>query len=298
MQPASSSPATGPDAAPAAPRSGTLEGVLWMAAALLLGTAVDVFVRVLGTGVPTLQILFLRCAFSPLILLPAILWRGPRAIRPRRPLFHALRAVLFLSALAGVYWTLPRMPYAAYTTLLQTEPLFISALAVLILGERVTLRRAGAAVLGFAGVLVVFRPDFQASYGTPAAVALATSLVMALVAVVVKRMSASETPLSNLFWFAVIGAAITAPAAVLQWQPLDGVQLALIVAIALGATLCHGCIFRAFQAADASAVAPVGYLGLPVGLLAAIVVFGETPGLSLWLGGAIILAACAWVARG
>jgi drug/metabolite transporter (DMT)-like permease len=116
--------------------------------------------------------------------------------------------------------------------------------------------------------------------------------------VVVKRMAASETPLSNLFWFAVIGAAVTLPPAFVDWRPLGGQQMALIGAVALGATLCHGCIFRAFQAADASTVAPVGYLGLPIGLGAAILVFGEEPGPSLWLGGAIILAACIWVARG
>jgi drug/metabolite transporter (DMT)-like permease len=111
-------------------------------------------------------------------------------------------------------------------------------------------------------------------------------------------MSASETPLSNLFWFAVIGAAVTCPLALADWKPLSHVELAMILAITLGATACHGCIFKAFQAADASAVAPVGYLGLPIGLAAAILVFGEAPGPSVWLGGAIILAACAWVARG
>jgi drug/metabolite transporter (DMT)-like permease len=283
---------------PAGRRSRTLEGMLWMAAALLLGTAVDVLIRIVGTGVPTVVTLFLRCALSPLILLPAIVWLGPGSIRARRPLFHAMRAVLFLSALGGVYWTLPRMPYAAYTTLLQTEPLFVSALAVVILGERLTWRRFGAAILGFIGVMVVFRPDFAASFGLPAAVALASSLMMALAAVVVKRMSASETSLSNLFWFAVIGALVMLPEAARQWQPLSAAEFAMIAAIALGATLCHGCIFRAFQAADASAVAPVGYLGLPIGLSAAILLFGEAPGPSLWLGGAIILAACIWVARG
>ena len=268
-----------------------------MTLALLLGTGVDVIIRVIGTGVPTVQILFLRCALSPLILLPAILWSGWRSVRPKRPLFHGLRAILFLGALGGMYWTLPRMPYAAYSTLIQTEPLFISALAVLILRERMTWQRIGAALLGFAGVLVVFRPDFAESFGLPAAVALATSLAMGFVAVLVKRMSASETPLSNLFWFAIVGAVLGAPAALASWQPLELWQSALLGAIALGATICHGCIFRAFQAADATVVAPVGYLGLPIGLLTAIVVFGESPPPSLWLGAVVILGACVWVAR-
>jgi S-adenosylmethionine uptake transporter len=275
----------------------SLEGMLWMTAALLLGIAVDVAVRWLGRQVPTVQVLFLRCALSPLLMLPAILWLGPASLRPRRPLFHALRAVLFLIALAGMYWALPRMPYAAYTTLIQTEPLFIAALAVAILGERLTWPRAGASLLGFAGVLTVFRPDFASSFGPPAAVALLAALLFALTAVVVKRMSASEPPLANLFWFALIGAVLTMPWAVVEWRPLTPREMALIGFIALGATLCHGCVFRAFQAADAMVLAPVGYLSLPLGLMVAIVLFGESPASSLWLGAAVILAACVWVAR-
>ncbi len=281
----------------AQPPSRNLEGVLWMTLALVLATAVDVTVRLLGTRVPTVEVLFLRCALSPLLLLPAVLWYGWPSVRPRRPLFHALRAILFLSGLGGMYWTLPRMPYAAYTTFLQTEPLFVSILAVLILGERLSWQRAGASILGFAGVLMVFQPDFAAAFGVPAAMALATALVMGLVGVVVKRMSDSETTLGNLFWFGLIGAALTLPWAIAAWQPLEPREMLLIGFIALGATLCHGCIFKAFQAADAMVVAPVGYLSLPLGLGAAIIVFGEAPGATLWLGAAVILGACVWVAR-
>lgn len=268
-----------------------------MTLALILSTTVDVTIRLLGTRVPTIEVLFLRCALSPLLLLPAAAVFGWPSIRPRRPLFHGLRAVLFLAGLGGMYWTLPRMPYAEYTTLVQTEALFIALLALLLLGERLTWQRGGATLVGFAGVLVVFRPDFAASFGLPAAVALATAFVMAMVAVVVKRMSFSETPLANLFWFGVIGGCLTAPWGLAVWQEPSLREWLMILAATIGATLCHGCIFRAFQAADAMVLAPVGYLGLPLGLAAAIVVFGEAPGANLWLGAGVILAACIWVTR-
>ena len=71
-----------------------------------------------------------------------------------------------------------------------------------------------------------------------------------------------------------------------------------LVLIGLLATLNQQCLSRALAAADATAVLPFLFMRLPFAAILGYLAFAEFPALWVWIGGAIILGAALYLARG
>ncbi len=61
------------------------------------------------------------------------------------------------------------------------------------------------------------------------------------------------------------------------WQPIAAGDLALFVLVGLLGTAAQLCLIRAFSLAEASVVAPFGYIGILFAILWGIALFGEYP---------------------
>src|SRR3546814_2714296 len=83
---------------------------------------------------------------------------GLACLRPKRPLLLVLRTLLNLVTSFLFFTSLRYLPLADAFAITFAAPLFITALSVPMLGERVGLRRWAAVVVGFTGVLVVVQP--------------------------------------------------------------------------------------------------------------------------------------------
>ena len=86
----------------------------------------------------------------------------------------------------------------------QLPPLFVTALSIPVLGERVGVRRWAAVGVGFLGVLVILRPvgaGFLWVMLLPVLAALCWSMVL----IVTRLMRLSEAPLTVLFYSSVVG---------------------------------------------------------------------------------------------
>jgi drug/metabolite transporter (DMT)-like permease len=81
------------------------------------------------------------------------------------------------------------------------------------------------------------------------------------------------------------------PVALWVWQPVTGVQLAWLAAVAALATLGHYTMTRAFSAAPLAVTQPVVFLQLLWASLLGALVFGEPVDGFVILGGAMIVAA-------
>src|SRR5262249_7894810 len=121
----------------------------------------DTLAKLLMERYPVGEIAGLSSCFA---LLPVALMvareRGWRALKPRRPLLVALRALLTAASTLLFYVAIGRLPLADAYALVFTGPLWVTALSVPLLGEQVGWRRWLAVAAGFAGVLVALRPGF------------------------------------------------------------------------------------------------------------------------------------------
>jgi drug/metabolite transporter (DMT)-like permease len=154
-----------------------------------------------------------------------------------------------------------------------------------------------AALIGFAGVLVVVLPKMTGQGGWYNLVMLASSPVFAASFLITKALTRYEKPGVIVLWQALTVTVLSLPMALPHWQsPSLWQWLGFGVTGVLG-SLGHYCLTRAFHTADISATQSLRFLDLVWASLLGWLVFGDVPSSSTWAGALVILLATVWIAR-
>jgi drug/metabolite transporter (DMT)-like permease len=176
-------------------------------------------------------------------------------------------------------------------------PLFVAALAVPMLGERLEAPRLIAILVGLGGALVIVRPgsDLFTPY---ALLPLGMALCNALYQILTRKVAGLEHPLTSLIWGAMVGAALLSLAAPLVWvMPGAVFHGVLIVVIGVLASVGHFLLIRAYDHASATLLAPYSYSALVWAMLMGWLVFGDFPDAWSLLGMGIIVASGLYLAN-
>ncbi|WP_245155561.1 DMT family transporter [Paracoccus ravus] len=260
-----------------------------MLAATVLNACDGVIVRLLAGEVHPFVIGFFRAAFGLLFFLPWILRRGDLMGSPYRWM-HVLRAGLKLASLLALFVAFANAPLSDVTAISFTTPLFLLLGACLFLGESLTLARIASVVAGFAGMLIILRPG-AGGFDSALLFALVGAVLTATIQLILKGMSAHDRPDRLVAWNLIAMVPLALVLALTVWETPSPRALGLMaVQGALGAG-SQALVTRAFSLADASFLAPLDFLRLPVIALMAFVFFGEIAGFSTWIGAAIIILA-------
>lgn len=269
--------------------------------AVLIFTGMDALVKALPRDLPTMQIVAMRFAFG---LPPALLmawwlrtpWPSAKAWRA-----NGARGVLVLFSTALFFFAVRRLPFAEALTLSFLAPLFIALLSAMVLGERIAASLLGALAVGFVGVGVILGGGLIEagasgdSWG--AAAALASAVVYAASMVMLRRQAQRDPASTIVLVMQIVPLAIATPFAAAAWVPPPGWVWGVFVLIGLIGVGGHMCLTWAYARAPAGRLGVIDYTALPWAAGLGFAVFGEVPGLPVWLGGALIVAACLWVSR-
>lgn len=278
------------------PQDRILAGVALSLGAILLLSVMDVAVKWLSAGYDTVELVFWRGLFGliPIVVFVAVSGGIP-TLRTNKPLIHAGRGLLHLGAVFCFFYAFSVMPLADAYAIAFSAPLFITALSVPMLGERVGRHRWTAVGIGFVGVLIVLRPweglgnDGLDPLG--AAAALVGALFFALIAISIRwlgRTDSSQATItySNLVVVIVSGA--------LMWtQPTLPAVSDLIVFVSAGLLGGAGiiCMTYAFRLAPPSLLSPFEYTAIVWGLLFGVLLFGDWPDRWMLTGCAVVVLA-------
>lgn len=267
-----------------------MEGVLWMLATTLAFVGVNGIVRHLGTELPAAQSAFIRFAFGLAFLAPA-LWamRGTRLAEGIWPLF-LWRGTLHVAAVIFWFWAMARVPVAEMAAIGFLNPVVVLVIAGLLLGEGLGRGRLVSVAVALAGALIVLRPGLREVTAGHLSQLVAT-LCFAVSYIFAKRLSAMAPASVVVGVLSVTVAAGLAPIAWWVWEPVTGVQLLWLAAVAALATLGHYTMTRAFRAAPLAVTQPVTFLQILWATLLGAFVFGEAVDGFVILGGALIVAA-------
>ena len=263
---------------------------LWMIGAVVSFSTMAVAGRAVFEELDVYQLMFYRSALGlPLILVFAAFGKGGlRQFRTRRIGLHIARNLSHLVGQFGWFFALAVIPLAQLFALEFTTPLWVTALAPLLLGESLTRMRLAAMALGFMGVLVVLRPGLaDVSLGSIIMLIGAVGFAGSLMAT--KRMTVTEKPLTIIFYMTLIQTPVGLLLAIndLHWPtPVTGLWLILVAILGFTA---HFCIIRAFSLADAIVVAPMDFLRLPIIAAVGVLIYGEALELWVFVGGALVL---------
>jgi drug/metabolite transporter (DMT)-like permease len=278
------------------PAVNNVKGIGWMLLSGIMFIGVTGIVRYLGDEMHPIQAAFIRYAFGIVLVVPVILRVGLYGLLSTRIRLHASRGLVHGIGVMLWFYAMSRLPIAEVTALGFTTPIFTTAGAMLILGERVKNYRVAGILVGFIGALIVLRPglriiDFGAVAMLIAAPLFACSLLMAKVATKTESSSVIVALLSIFCTLTLL------PLALVYWRTPTTEEWSLLFLTAIFATLGHYCLTRAFQSAELSALQPFSFLQLVWATLLGLVVFSEQPDLWLWLGAGVIVFSATWIGR-
>lgn len=272
-----------------------------LAIGLLLGanfvfTAMDGFAKGLaGTGMSAEQIILLRYTLVTVLLVPAVLrhWGG-RPWRTGRPGAHILRGVLLIGSATLFVHAMTHLPLETATAIGFVSPLYVTALSIPFLGEKVGIRRWSAVGAGFIGVMLILQPG-TAAFQPAMLIPLLSSLCWAGGLIITRQMRGTERPLTILIWSTGAGLLAIAPLGLADWQTPSLRDWAFLVAIAACHVAGQYLTIRAFMLASASLIAPFSYSTLLWAMLIGMFAFGSYPDAPTLAGAGLLVAAGVYV---
>jgi len=260
-----------------------------MLVAVAIFSCMDALIKWLSGTYPTIEIVFFRSAFAFLPLLPALLSGGRAALRTRRPFVQAGRAALGLVSMFAFFYCFRMMPLADVFGIAFSAPIFVTALSVPMLGERVGVRRWSAVVVGFVGVLVMLRPD-SGLFASTSWIALFATMLYALGQIFVRDLTKTETTACIVFYVTLTTTTVSAAVMPFLWVTPSPGDALLLVAIGVLGGVAQLAFTRAFHLAPAAVVSPFDYTGLLYASVIGYYVWGDVPTVGFLVGAGIVMA--------
>ena len=279
-----------PPAFPKRPANSALAGIGLMLAGIALFSINDALGKWLLATYTVAELLLIRSVAALILLAPFVRQAGIAAFtRAPRPGLQILRVVLSTLEVAMFFWAVSYLPLADAVTFYLAGPIYVTALSVIVLGEKVGWRRWTAVLVGFAGVVLALRPS-AASFTLPALIALTGSLIFAGLMIVTRllRETSNTVLVAGQLGGTLLLGAVLAPFGWVTPSPLD---LALLSLFGVFSIMALVCVNLALKRAAASVVVPYQYTIIVWAIVLGYAVFGDVPDALTLAGAAVIIAA-------
>ncbi|MEO5773103.1 MAG: DMT family transporter [Sphingomicrobium sp.] len=270
--------------------SHSLRGAMLCIVALFLFACMDTTTKYLAASYNVPLIVALRYIGNLLLMILLLGPTRPRELlRTDRTALVLVRAACLAVTSLLVGLALQLMPVAETTAINFIAPLVVVLLARPVLGERIGRWGWSAALLGFAGVMLIVRPG---SGLNPTGVALALGAVGAGAAyqLLSRVLVDTERTIAMLFYTALLGSVLFGIA--LPWtmhgHAPSAFELLLFLSLGIYGGLGHFLFTKAYRHADASILAPMIYFQLVWAGLLGWLIFRHAPDLPSLAGMAVI----------
>ncbi len=266
-------------------------GIGWMLATMFCFVALDTAMKyaLVDMGFSLVQVVWARFFFATLIALAAI---GPRLAQvavSARPGIQFTRSILLMVTTILFNIGIMTTPLATGSTIMFLSPFLVTILSIPFLGERVGPRRWAGIGVGFLGALIVVKPE-PGHIGIGVLFLLASALTNATYQVATRKLHAADGAMTSFLYTAMAGAVLSSLIVPWHWQSPDLLGWALLVFCGLAGGVGHLCLIQSFRRAPASAVVPFSYSSLVWATGFGLVVFGEWPPMTTFIGAGIIIA--------
>lgn len=276
-----------------------LRGIVIITIAMLIVPSMDTLAKVLTRSMPGIEVAFVRFVGQLLVagVVGLAIGEGRRLIPPH-PLGHVVRG-LFLAATSLLFFSaLAVMPLTDALAIAFAEPMILTALSPIFLGETIGWRRWAACGVGFLGTLIIIRPSFQ-QFGHVALLPLGAAFTFAGYHIMTRRLAGHGGLTAVQFTTGLVGSvALGVALAVVSGTGLltapvvwpQGWGWAIFFAIGILSFVTHGMIVMAYSHAPAAVLAPFGYLEIVSATALGFLVFGDFPDRPTWVGIGLIVA--------
>lgn len=235
----------------------------------------------------SMQIIFSRGLVDTLIVVPILLSQKVNLLG-NNPWRLLTRGTLGVGGASCIFWASLHMPIANAAALFRTTPLFMPFFAYLILKEQLYLRNVILSIFGFAGVILILKPqsDYAVSYA--GLIAVFGAFINSLAFVTVKHLSSREKPLSIMLYFFVLSIVYPLIFASSSFLMPAGSEWIYLLIVGLFGFAGQYLMTWSFVSASAGVVTPWTYFEIVFSALFGFILLNQTIDLITLLGVLII----------
>ena len=287
-----------------------LQAVLWLMEGVFTFSLQDIAIKTVSGSYPVHEVIFTRCVMAiPFILYLVMRAGGLRTIKSPRSGALIIRGVLLLCSYTSYFLAFPVMKLADVIALYATVPLFVTALAGPVLGEKISLARWGAVGLGFIGALIMVRPG-SSVFELASLLPVFSAMAYASAQVLARRIGLEDSAAvmsfyQNLLYLLAAGALAAIVTAwggeyeghkslvflLRQWEMPTFRDFMLISACGPIAAIGMTMLGEAYRMEEANIVTSFEYTGLIWGTVWGYLIWAEMPGLNSVIGAGLIVSA-------
>lgn len=270
------------------PGANVRHGILWMLLTSVFFVSLDATAKYLTRSYPVIEITWARYLFHFLFV---AVWTGLRlpALLPHARFGMQFLRGLFLVGTTVIYFLgLRSLPLPDATSINFLSPILVTALSVPLLGEQVGVRRWIGVAFGFAGAVIIVRPD-TGVIQVAALLVMAAAVLNALYQITTRVLGRTDHPVTTNFYSALVGTALMTLGLPFVWTTPSLEGWLLMALAGLFGSVGHYCLIRAFSAAPAVVVSPFGYASLIWSTGFGYLIFGDLPDGWTLLGAFIII---------
>jgi len=284
-----------------------LVGILWMLLTMCLFVTMDAVAKYLTQDFSQFQVVWARFFFHMLFMTLLLRQELLKAFASGNVKLQLLRSAMLMLTTLLFFSGLRSTDLSTATSIMFLSPLFVTLLAVPLLGENVGLRRIMGVVIGFLGAMIIVFPHAE-SVGNAVAepleivstqswlpefghlLLICAAASNALYQIMTRKLRLVDSPTTTLLYSGVAGVIVMSAWAPQVWQPPGPADWVLLVCVGLLGCTSHFCLIRAFRNAPASLVVPFSYSSLLWATLLGFLVFGALPDRWTLFGATLIVA--------
>ncbi len=265
----------------------------WMSGAVVSFTSMAVAGRAVSVELDTFELMSYRSVLGIVIVLVIGGYSGTlRQISTQQFGLHTLRNASHFAGQNLWFYALTAATLPQVFAFEFSVPVWVAIVAPVFLNENWTRSRLMAAMVGFAGILIVVHPgDLNISPGIMAAALSAIGFTGSAVAT--KLLTRRQSTTCILFWLTVMQAVFGIVLAGYDGDfAVPSVHLVpWVLVIGVAGLFAHFCITRALQIAPAIIVFPMDFARLPLAAAIGMLFYQEPFDTLVFVGAAIILGA-------
>ena len=272
-------------------------GIAMVIVGLSIAAFAGAILKLLGDQLPAYQVAWFRFAGMSVLLLPYLIWRyGLTGLKPARPFIQLIRGLTMAAGTTAFVIGAQTVDFADAIAILYAYPFMLVIIAVLFLGERANWSVWVGVVVGFAGVLLVMRPQFE-QINTGNIYIFACAVIVSIQLALNRKLSIVSPPLVTAFAGAVCAALVLTVLLPGSWQPVPDSAWVYIAVLILSGTINQTLLVFAFAHADASTLAPFTYFEIISAVVFGYLFFDTLPTFFSWVGICLITAGGIYVSQ-
>ncbi|MCL5767719.1 DMT family transporter [Acinetobacter sp. ANC5681] len=256
----------------------------------LLFSIMGICIRYASHTVDNYTIVFFRNVVGLILFLPFIFKQGIGFVKTEKLWMHSWRSIVGLAAMYGFFYAIAHLKLSNAMVFTYSSPIFIPVIAWLFLKEKITIAMLCAAGLGFIGVFCVAKPD-QGLLNWISVIGIASSLLASMAFVTVRALTQTEPPERIVFYFCLIGSALSVIPMFWMWRTYHVKELLFLIGAGILANVSQIFMSHAYRLAPAGQIAPVNYMAIIFAGVWGFLLWNEVPDVYSMIGFSFILLA-------